>query len=245
MTEGHRNGDDFSRFLVHLTRDYDGATAQDNLLSILRRRRVEARNAHCLFAPKIKKIGFSDILKKQFNTVCLTEVPLNQLRFLTQEIPRRKIELKPFGLVFRKAHLLKKGANPAVYINSRAQGLREVLLSQFDEHFKEVRLYRQFKKEYGEDADAIIRYYALINIISERVDFTWEREWRFKGDLPFEFDHIVAIIASDIEAFREKIEEEFGRKLQEVIESIPVISPEWNYEQLVEEMSLRIWQNGT
>jgi len=239
----HRNREDFSRFLVHLTRDYDGSSAQDNLISILRQRRVEARNAHCLFAPKIKNIGFSDVLKKQFNTVCLTEVPLNQLRFLTQEIPNRKIKLKPFGLVFWKTHLLEEGANPAIYVNSKAAGLRELLLGQFDQHFEEVRQYRHFKKAYGEDADAIIRYYALINIISEHVDFTWEREWRFKGDLSFDFDRLVAIIAPDPKAFREKVEEEFGRKLQQEFESIPIISPEWNYEQLVEEMTFRIWES--
>jgi hypothetical protein len=239
----HRNRDDFSRFLVHLTRDYDGSTAQDNLVSILRQRRVAARNAHCLFEPKIKDIGFSNVLKKQFNTVCLTEVPLNQLRFLTQKIPKRKIELKPFGLVFWKTHLLEEGANPAIYINSRAAGLRELLLSQFDQHFEEVRLYRHFKKAYEEDADAIIRYYALINVINEYVDFTWEREWRFKGDLVFDFNRLVAIIAPDPQAFRQRIEGEFGRKLQREIEDIPIISPEWNYEQLVEEMTFRIWES--
>jgi hypothetical protein len=242
MMSDHRNRDDFSRFLVHLTRDYEGSSAQENLISILRKRRVEARNAHCLFAPKIKDIGFSKVLKRQFNTVCLTEIPLNQLRFLAQEIPKRKIELKPFGIVFWKTHLLDEGANPAIYVNSKAAGLRELLLKQFDHHFEEMRLYRDFKKVYGEDADAIIRYYALINIISERVDFSWEREWRLKGDLSFNFDRLVAIIAHDPKAFRRKINKKFGRKLQREIKSVPVISPEWNYEQLVEEMTFRIWE---
>jgi hypothetical protein len=242
MTSDHRNRDDFSRFLVHLTRDYDGSKATNNLISILRKKRIEARNAHCLFAPKINDIGFSDVLKRQFNTVCLTEVPLNQLRFLTREIPGRKIDLQPFGLVFWKDYLLGQGANPAIYINCRKPGLRELLLSQFDQHFKEVRLYRRFKKEYGDAADAIIRYYALINIIRKGNDFTWEREWRHKGHLDFGLERVVAIIAPDPDAFRKSIKRQFGQKLRKEIDSIPIISPEWNYEQLVEEMAFLIWE---
>lgn len=238
----HRDREDFSRFLVHLTREYEGATAEENLVAMLRSRRVEARNAHCLFAPKIKRIGFSDVLKKQFNTVCFTEVPLNQLKHLTKEIPNRSIKLKPYGLVFRKAHLLEEGANPAIYISNKAEGLRELLLSQFDAHFREHRKYRQLKKQFGEGADAIIRYYAFINIISDRVDFSWEREWRLKGDFAFGFQQLVAIIAPDPTAFRATVNTEFGPKLRDRIARISIVSPDWNYEQLVEEMSLHIWE---
>jgi hypothetical protein len=237
----HRDRDDFSRFLVHLTRDYEGTSAQDNLIAMLRNRRIHARNAHCLFAPKIASIGFSDVLKRQFNTVCFTEVPLNQLKYLTQDIPGRRIKLKPYGLVFWKAHLLDEGANPAIYVNSKAHGLRELLLRQFDEHFRGLRQYRQFKAQFGKDADAIIRYYATINLISDRVDFSWEREWRLKGNFAFDFDGLVAIVAPNPKAFRGKTTGAFGQKLRLDISRIPVVSPDWNYEQLVEEMALRIW----
>ena len=239
----HRVRDDLSRFLVHLTRDYDGSTAEENLLAILRRKRIEARNAHCLFAPKISKIGFSDVLKKQFNTVCFTETPLNQLRHLVQEIPGRNIRLRPYGLVFWKANLLEAGANPALYINSKAHGLRELLLKQFDEHFKQLRQHRLFKSQFGDDADAIIRYHALINIMSDRVDFSWEREWRVKGDISIMFDRLVAIIVPNPERFRKIMDQLFGSKLRDELLRIPVVCPEWNYEQLVEEMTFRIWES--
>ena len=236
-----RDRDDFSRFLVHLTRDYGDSSAEDNLIAMLRSCRIEARNAHCLFAPKIASIGFSDVLKNRFNTVCFTEAPLNQLRYLTQDIPKRKIELKPYGLVFWKAHLLEEGANPAIYVNSRAKGLRELLLRQFDDHFKGLRQYRHFKKHFGEDADAIIRYYAMVNVISDRVDFSWEREWRLNGSWDFDFDHLVAIVAPNPKAFRGRTTGAFGQKRRVDIARLPVISPDWNYEQLVEEMTFRIW----
>jgi hypothetical protein len=241
----HRNRDDFSRFLVHLTRDYCGKTAQSNLRSILRAKRIEARNPHCLFHHKIKNIGLSTTLKRRFNTVCFTETPLNQLRFLARKIKGRQIQLKPYGLVFWKDNLLEKAANPAIYINSQAEGLREFLISEFDRHFDSQRLYRSFRRKYGSAANSIIRYYSLVNIISERVDFSWEREWRHTGDLKFDFHEIVAIIAPDPEAFRKEEKRCFRPTRWKAIKKIPVISPEWNYEQVVEELTLLLWETDT
>ncbi len=242
--DDHRNRDDLSRYLVHLTRDYKGASAQSNLVSMLRSRKIKARNAHCLFQPRIENIGFSGVLKRQFNTVCFTEAPLHQLRYLAQEIAGRKIQLKPFGLVFWKHYLLDLGANPAVYINTRAKGLREFLLSEFATHFEDSRQYKDFKKSYGSEADSIIRYYSLVNIISERIDFSWEREWRLKGHLNFDFDQLVAIIVPDPGRFRRRTLKQFGLKLRKEIRRIPAISPDWNYEQLVEELRMRLWESS-
>jgi len=106
-----------------------------------------------------------------------------------------------------------------------------------------LRQYRQFKSHFGEDADAIIRYYALVNIINGQVDFSWEREWRVKGDFSFTFDCLVAIIAPNPKGFRKIADKSFGSKLRNEISRIPVICPEWNYEQLVEEMTFRIWES--
>jgi len=40
------NRDDLSRFLVHLTRDFEGELARHNLVQILKEKTIEARNAH-------------------------------------------------------------------------------------------------------------------------------------------------------------------------------------------------------
>ena len=141
-----KDREDFSRFVVHLTRDFEDSGPLENLVDILRSRRIEARSAHCLFYHKIAGIGFSSVLKKKFNTVCLTEVPLSQLRYIVGAYPGRRIELAPYGLVFLRSNLLKKGANPVVYVNSQETGLREFLLNQFTAHFAHVRRTDRFAK---------------------------------------------------------------------------------------------------
>lgn len=63
-----RTREDISRFLVHLTRDYE-YDAEDHLLEILKGKTIEARNAHCLFSPLIKSAKFSPVLKKEFKVM--------------------------------------------------------------------------------------------------------------------------------------------------------------------------------
>ena len=94
--------EDLSKFLVHLTRDYEGELATNNLLSILREKVIHARNAHCLFKYDFSRLCFSKVLSEEFQTVCFTEAPLAQIRSLVGEIPDRQIALKPYGLVFHK-----------------------------------------------------------------------------------------------------------------------------------------------
>jgi hypothetical protein len=60
--------EDLSRFLVHLTRDYDGVAAEDNLLSILSEKQIRARNAHCLVMHKIRQLKFSPVLSEHLVT---------------------------------------------------------------------------------------------------------------------------------------------------------------------------------
>lgn len=233
-----KDREDFSRFVVHLTRDFEDSDPLENLVAILRSRRIEARSAHCLFYYKIAGIGFSLLLKKKFNTVCLTEVPLTQLRYIVGAYPGRRIELAPYGLVFLKSNLLEKGANPAIYVNSQ---LKKFLLNQFTSHFGSRKTYRSLRKSYGDHADAIIQYYSLVNLLSLRVDFSWEREWRHQGHLKFEYDEIFAIVVPDPEKFCANLRRYFGRSLAKEIDMIAVISPEWNYEQLLEAMSICVW----
>jgi len=233
--------DDLSRFLVHLTRDYSGDSAEKNLISMLRAERIEARNPYCLFQPKFKHLHFSDVLKKKFNSVCFTEVPFSQLRHLAAEIQGRQIKLKPYGLVFVKEDLLKKGASPALYINAKGTSLKDHLIAQFDQHFSTRDQYQKLKKDFGAKADSIIHYYSLINVISDTHDFSWEREWRHPGDLEFELIQLSAILVKDPDAFVERCEKEFSGAALKRILRVPIISPHWNVEQIIEILSVALW----
>ena len=63
----------------------------------------------------------------------------------------------------------------------------------------------------------------------EKYDFTWEREWRVLGDLKFSWSDIVCVILP------EEGEDDIKEKLAKV--GMAVISPGWNYEQIVTELA--------
>jgi len=235
------NREDLSRFLVHLTRDYDGECASSNLISILKDKTIYARNAHCLVTHKIKNMGFSDLLKCQFNTVCFTETPLTQIRQLASEIEGRKIQLKPYGIVFWKNNLFEKGASPAVYINAKGTSISRYLLDEFDSLFKNVSTYKKLQKIKPAHVKNIVHYYSLINVVKDKHDFLWEREWRYHGHFAFNYADIVAIIADRPNRFEKMCEEKLGDKKFNYIKKIPIINPEWTYEELLEKFAVMIW----
>ena len=241
--------EDISRFLVHLTKDSE-EDAEDHLLDILRDKTIEARNPHCLFSPLIKKRTFADDLKKEFNTVCFTETPLPQVSSLLIDLPGRQVKLKPFGLVFWRTELVERGANPAIYINAKGSkkkgsknNLRRHLLEQFKGHFRNIETLRRFKSEQT-FFEELIHYYSLITVIRTNHDFAWEREWRFRGDFKFKYRDVVAVIAEQPKPFMKRCEKELGPTARGYLRGIPFISPYWSHEDIIEEISMLLWQRN-
>jgi hypothetical protein len=241
---GPQDRDDISRFLVHLTRNSAGESAEDHLISILKDGVIEARNGWCLFYHKIRQKKFGDLLESKFRSVCLTETPFAQLRHVAVHIPGRRIRLQPFGLVFLKSYLVEKGASPAIYINGKgADGIRKHLLARFDQDFKDGQGYNTaLRSRLGPQADAIIQYYSLINVISEKHDFAWEREWRNPGDLLFKMQRVFAIIAKDPDAFVARCEAELPEKTMKLVKRVPVVSLDWSTETIIENLSCSLWK---
>ncbi|MFA5803863.1 MAG: hypothetical protein WC879_04420 [Melioribacteraceae bacterium] len=231
--------DDFSKFIIHLTRNYKNISAENNLINILNQKCIEAINFHCLFSPLIKKMDFSDLLQKKFMTVCFTEIPLNQINKVVGDIPGRNIQLQPFGLVFWRHHIIDKGGNPALYINGSSD-LKKFLLCKFKEQFENIKLFKKLKAK-DSNYREIVNYFSLINIIQDNHDFSWEREWRFNGDFKFNYSDLVAIIAENPEEFLEKCSSNLSVRKVEYIKRIPIINPEWNYEEILESFALSIW----
>ena len=211
---------DMSRFVVHLTRDdsadfKNGASAAENFSSIVHERRIRAYRPHCLNKDKIPKDR-----RKRFAVCCFTETPLSELHLLVRHIPGRRIRLREFGVVFSREFLITKGAQPALYINSYGSHswLREAADKVFD-----IAEENEFRK------GKLWRLLPYLNAMHERYDFTWEREWRVRGDLKFEAGDIVCAILpeSDEEEWKDK----FLRR------RVPVISPGWSTERIVAELS--------
>lgn len=226
--------EDLSRFIVHLTKDidpdmfeeYDGKKtipARHNLISILRSTRIEARNYHCILNNKMT--GISDKKRKELRVVCLTETPLNQLHLLIENIEGRRVELKPYGLIFHRDFIIQKRGQPAIYLNcyNSNRYLRDAANDA-------IALWKKEGKK-----NRITRLLPFINVMSEEYDFVWEREWRVLGDLQFTPKDIVAVILP--ESKEKDIRTTLARN------GIPVISPRSTYEQIVEEFSSQLRQS--
>lgn len=237
-----REREDISRFLVHLNRDYGGSSAKNNLINILQDRTIYARNAHCLVMHKIKRMGFSDLLKKKFNTVCFTETPLTQIKQLISDIEGRRIRLKPYGIIFWKDDLFERGSSPAVYINAKGTSIDKFLLDEFDIIFKNVKTLKKFKRVEAEHYENIVHYYSLINVVKDEHDFMWEREWRHHGDFKFRYRDIVAIIANNPETFEKQCERSLNSRSYGYIKRLPIITIDRTYEELIEEFAITIWE---
>ncbi|WP_339225843.1 abortive infection system antitoxin AbiGi family protein [Paenibacillus sp. FSL H7-0357] len=213
-------------------------------MNIIKTQTLEARNHHCLFKYDFDKLNFTKKLKNSFNTVCFTEVPLHQIKNITADI-KRQIKLKPYGLVFWKAELFNKGASPAIYINSTGSQLKKYLLDDFRKNFEDISRYAELTIEKSEFHKELVQYYSLINIVEPKHDFMWEREWRYTGSFKFRLVDLVGIIAEDSKSFREKCKAEItSEKILADLKRVPIISPEWGYEEMFEELAIKLWNNA-
>lgn len=215
--------EDLSRFIVHLTRDdrkdfpRGGATARSNFITIYEEKAIRPFQAHCLHMHKLKTLPSK--IREAFDVVCFSEVPLNQVHLLTQPILGRRIELQPYGFVFRKTFLIEKGAQPALYINGYGENtaLHEAVDAILERAIKD-----DFKKP-------MWRILPFVNAMHERYDFTWEREWRLAGTLHFDNRDLVCVILP--ESSEQKLKQRMAKA------GIAVMSPGWLYEQIVSELA--------
>jgi hypothetical protein len=182
-------------------------------------------------------------LKSKFNTVCFTEAPLHQVKYLIKNLPGRKIKLKPYGLVFWKHQLEDNGANSAIYINAKGTQLDTFLLKQFKDQFKHIKSYSRLSKNEN-FFNEIINYYSLINVVKDSHDFMWEREWRLNRDFKFNYSEVVAIIAENPTFFLKHIKKNVSDSEFKYISRIPIICPEWGYEEVIEELSCALWEKS-
>jgi len=167
-TDQHRGAKDLSRYLVHLTR------SEDDLISILRSGRIEARNAFGVGR------NFS-VAHRWHYSVCLTEIPLQDLRRMTKK--------RPWGIAFDKERLRTKfDAQPVWYLRDPSTQLEAVHGAM-----------RSASGTAKADIWSLTPFIESVRSFGSIAPNDWrhEREWRVTGDLEFEFNDIALLVLDD------------------------------------------------
>jgi hypothetical protein len=122
--------------------------------------------------------------RRYFTAISFTETPLAELNSLL-EIAYREINLEPYGLVFPKEQLCLSGVTPAWYVNNDTGDKLDVLralCSLIDAHADEAAQILPLVAVFGK------RLFTARARKPQRVDFSWEREWRWPSARgPFKF----------------------------------------------------------
>jgi len=181
---------DVSPFLAHLTRDTDSRhSAKHNLGGILRSMALKYRTGPISDASY--GVEYFSLNKKTqltyFSAVSFTEAPLDEIHNLL-EIRGRKVELQPYGLVFLKERLKRKGVSPVFYINNM-KGNKDrtirALCSLMETHQKEAAEILPFIAFFGK----FLKPAYGGTTYGRTKDFMWEREWRYAStEFRFEFE---------------------------------------------------------
>jgi hypothetical protein len=175
---------DLSSFLVHFTRDYEGASADANLKSILDSTTIQARNPYG-FAQTVARRD--PRIRVSQSVVCFSEAPLSELRELVKPMPGRGAALSPYGVVLSKDVARRKGANPVWYYE--IGGTIQVALQNL--------FGPAMSGEFDHPALAIFPYVEGMGRLptGRQKEFSWEREWRVVGDFSFAMNEIEFIVA--------------------------------------------------
>ena len=205
--------EDFSPFLVHLTRDDGEFCAKDILDTILVENTLKAYNHYCYFSPALNK-SQSISLQYKFKVVCFTETPIGQIDVLLNKVSQRNFNPEPYGLVFQKEYIREMGGNPVFYVNRKiANPLMNLIFYPHVENTAQV-------------SDDVCRLLALVTICEKYNDWHWERDWRIVGNLEFKYkDSYCGLCPEEDIAY-------FGNKYTEV----RFISPYWRSNRILSKL---------
>lgn len=218
---------DLSTFVVHLTRDYNGVAAQDNLRQIIQQRRLLARTA---MGWATNQDNPNDSQAQTQRVVSFSETPLEHIYSLVADIANRSVNLRPYGLALTKVTARRLGINPAWYVDmtpgrtweaaAALDALRDAAVGRGNFHEEPIARVLPFFEPMG----------TWPSRQSQR-EFWWEREWRHVGDMQVNLADAALWLSpeEELDALRNFIRQELGQPNA----LVPCIDPRWGLEQIV------------
>lgn len=152
--------DDLSSSLVHLTRGETKEESVKNFRSILKTEKL---------------LGNSNDIRGGFKVVCFSETPISKLSINLAAPEKNGFRYAPFGILFPKDYIYKKGGRPVIY---------------------------QSNDEYSTLGKA--HQYRHVRYEPKKHDYSWEREWRLQIkylDIDFKVATIIVPTRSWVEHF--------------------------------------------
>ena len=222
---------DLDSFLVHLTKDVprqgaeEKVTARENLISIIRDNRIEARS-NFGFAKTLAEKG--SINKWSQKAVCFTETPLEHLHLLVEKIEGRRHHFTSYGIVITKKFARENNVNPVWYVenNSDLGKVRQTFFNNILRRYEtEPELGSFFQiTPYIETMGHVQN----LNLNTEfDIEFWWEKEWRKIGDFDLPAKYIVLCPEDDIKEIQALAMKEND------LNWWPCIDPVWSMEQII------------
>lgn len=207
---------DLSFFLVHLTKG-EGNDAKRKLIEIL----TEEPDGVCRLhgSPQGLFTKVDEVDQKLLRAVSFTEAPLDQIKHFAHPIkgdPTRKYSA--YGLVFNQEFIRNSGGNPCFYVNT----------------YKDIQLKKAVLSLIGipgisnKECAKLLPFFNIFGPAGRgySADFYWEREWRVPGDLEFTHKDVFVGLCDD----------EDVAELSNGFQSVPFISPDWNYDRILREL---------
>lgn len=243
---------DLSTFLVHLTKATPGATARENLVSMIAGGDDEPSAIHAVssMGPARDYESFLATTVATQKVVCLTETPLEHIWMMLEDIEGRTVHFEPWGLATTKTAARHAGCSPVWYTNKAAfdwsthprlhvQKMIEdaVRRSTTDGSLDPMKIdastlcqepvfrITPFVEDMGPNQSGTFK------------EFWWEREWRHVGDYSLNFpSRIVAILAPENEhvSLYQQLQD---LEVPERWLKRPMIDPHWGLERVIAELA--------
>lgn len=217
---------DLSTFLVHLTRDDENGTAKEKLKSIILDGKIKRGEP---MGPAVSEVDSQADLETQ-KTVCLTETPLHNVKFLIGDIEARNVEFEPYGIAITKSKGREEGVNPVWYVDITPG--HDWLMGPINELIEGAN--RERKGFGNHPISKITPFIEQMGTGTRsgdggryRKEFWWEREWRSTSDLWLDNNFIILCPEVDMTEIQNHVDS------QDVLMDVEMIDPRWSLEKII------------